>query len=69
MHHRIKSTAKWVSEYFGLKFPPMSKVTRFTAFPYFLICVSIFLYLVFYLTCLVFEREMCLWAISKYFGD
>jgi hypothetical protein len=45
--HRIKSIAKWVSEYRGPKFPAMTKVTRFIAFPYFEICVSIFLYLVF----------------------
>jgi hypothetical protein len=30
--HRIKFIAKWVSEYFGPKFPPMTKVTRFFAF-------------------------------------
>jgi hypothetical protein len=33
--HRIMFIAKWVSEYFGPKFPLMTKVTRFIAFPCF----------------------------------
>jgi hypothetical protein len=34
--HQIKFIAKWVSEYFGTKFPPMTKVTR-------VFCISFFL--------------------------
>jgi hypothetical protein len=33
--HRIKSIDKWVSENLGPKFPTMTKVTRFIAFPFF----------------------------------
>jgi hypothetical protein len=35
----IKSIAKWVSAYFGPKFPPMTKVTRFIAFPFLDMCI------------------------------